>query len=397
MSRRKFNDPARLLHDLLNRYEAAGGGVKLLAYADEDRFADVEARDAFVRILRDAETASAIEVVTRKVDGRPVFAHARLTDAAQLYAYLGREPAARRVDASLEALSDLSLPAAAGPLFDEIREAWTRGVRRFGLAPHDTDGLAAAFRLVQALAERAGGEAADVTDFRTFSRIAGADSKALERLITTVFLIFGRLYPEHVFEPLDAADFLATLGLMKMPQPLMLAGPISVDGMPLPRMRYHGIPSEEAHRITLSEPVDYLLTIENYVSFVRHVRELPTDRALVIYAGGFPARPHLEQIVRLASLANRPVWHWGDIDGGGIRIFAHLESRLAAAGIKLRAHLMNADLLSSRGSPNTKGLRTAHGPPISSALADLWRAIHESGLMLEQETIDPMCPTRHEI
>lgn len=397
MSRRKFDDPARLLHDLLNRYEAAGGGVKLLAYADEDGFADVEARDAFVRALRDAEMTGAIEVVTRKVDGRPVFAHARLSDTAQLYEYLGREPAAIKVDASLDALSGISLPAAARPLLDEIREAWTRGVRRFGLAPHDTDGLAAAFRLAQALAQRAGGEAADATDYRTFSRMAGADSKALERLIATVIPIFGRLYPEHVAAPLDAPDFLATLGLMKMPQPLMLAGPISIDGMPLPRMRYHGIPSEEAHRITLSEPVDYLLTIENYVSFIRHVREVGSDRALVIYTGGFPARPHLEQIVRLAMLASGPVWHWGDIDGGGIRIFAHLESRLWTAGITLRAHLMNLSLLSSHGVPNSKALRSGEGPPDSSALTHLWGAIHKSGLMLEQESINPMCPSQHKI
>ena len=392
MSRRKFDDPARLLHDLLNRYEAAGGSVKLLAYADEDRFADVEVRDAFVRRLRDAERAGGIEVVTRKVDGQSAFAHARLADAARLYAYLGREPAALKVDASLETLSGISLPAAAGPLLDEIRDAWTRGVRRFGLAPHDTDSLAAALRLARALAERAASEAADVTDYRTFSRIAGTDSKALERLIATVLPIFGRLYPQHDAAPLNAPDFLATLGLMKTPQPLMLAGPIGIDGMPLPSMRYHGIPSEDAHRINLSEPIDYLLTIENYVSFVRHVRELPTDRALVIYTGGFPARPQLEQVVRLATSANSPVWHWGDIDGGGIRIFCHLESHLAAAGLTLRPHLMNAELLSSHGTPNPKGHRSGEGPAASSALAGLWEAVLTSGLMLEQESISPTQP-----
>lgn len=392
MSRRKFDDPARLLHDLLNRYEAASSSVKLLAYADEDGFADVESRDAFVRILGDAERAGAIEVLTRKVDGQPIFAHARLADAAKLYVYLGREPAAMKVDASLEALRGGSLPAAAEPLLDEIRDAWTRGVRRFGLAPYDATGLATALRLAQALAGRAGDDTAEVTDYRTFSRTVGTDSKALERLTATVLPIFRRLYPELVVEQLDAADFLATLGLMKMPQPLMLAGPIGIDGVPLPRMRHYGIPSEEAHRINLSGPVDYLLTVENYVSFVRHVREVPTDQALVIYTGGFPARPHLDQIVRLATSTDAPVWHWGDIDGGGVLIFCHLETHLAAAGIKLHAHLMNADLLLRLGAPNPKTLRAAEGPTTASALVDLWKAIYATGLMLEQETISPRRP-----
>lgn len=45
-----------------------------------------------------------------------------------------------------------------------------------------------------------------------------------------------------------------------------------------------------------------------YASFLRHVREVNGGRVgLVIFTAGFPARSHLRQIVRLATVAQETV------------------------------------------------------------------------------------------
>lgn len=162
----------------------------------------------------------------------------------------------------------------------------------------------------------------------------------------------------------------------------------------LPKAIYHGVPPEDGARLGLLGPVRYVLTIENYASFVRHVREVNAAHdGLVIYTGGFPARPILKQIVRLAKLAAAPAFHWGDIDPGGVRIFRHLEDTLAAQGIRLAPHLMNGDILYAFGVAAKAGQRTVRsGAAGQSAIADTWDAIAETGLILEQETLAPEAP-----
>lgn len=143
----------------------------------------------------------------------------------------------------------------------------------------------------------------------------------------------------------------------------------------------------------IAAPVDHVLTIENYTSFVRHVRELNEDKsALVIYTAGFPARAHLRQIVRLAELAGAPLYHWGDIDGGGIRIFCHLERALGNRGLALLPHLMNSTLLEQHGVVGEKRLRPADAPALNTAMGTLWDVLLATGLVLEQESLAPARP-----
>jgi hypothetical protein len=60
--------------------------------------------------------------------------------------------------------------------------------------------------------------------------------------------------------------------------PLLLASRIDFGSaeLSLTRQAYFGIPPQEASRIGLREMPRYVLTIENYASFHRHIAE--TDR-----------------------------------------------------------------------------------------------------------------------
>lgn len=395
MSRRAFSDVTDLLNDLLDRLEAKPGAARLYAYIDEDGFASVRERDRFVQALNDAAADGGIEVMRRRVDGDQHIAHIRLGEPAKLYARLAREPAAERTDAELASLrAKTDLPREAGPVLDEIAEAWSRGVRRYGLVQGDSRSLEIALSLVHALRCRAARDPVEPLDFRTFCRQAGTDSKALDRLAATVSALLVRLHPElAVSDALDPDEVLATLGVTRLPQPLLLSGPLALGDDPLPDLAYYGLPPDDAARVHLARPVPYLLTVENYVSFVRHVREQNNRRdALIIYTGGFPARAHLAEIVRLAVSVGAPLYHWGDLDAGGVRIFRHLEVALACAGLRLLPHLMNPSTLRDHGerAGNERGLRAGACP--DSAIAALWDMIAETRLALEQETLAPIAP-----
>lgn len=142
MSCRKFDDIDRLIHNLLDRHEANPNAERLLAYIDEDAFTSVEARDRFTAALLAAEKAGGITIRRRRVDGAMVLGHVALSDATALYTHAGRVPARIKANAALVAARERQdLPSTAQSIFEEIAGGWSRGVNRYGLAPHDGRGL----------------------------------------------------------------------------------------------------------------------------------------------------------------------------------------------------------------------------------------------------------------
>ena len=342
MSRRAYTESKTLLASLLDGFEAKPSVRRHIAYVDYDGFKNIAEQDRLIRELREAERSGAVEIRRRRVSGADILAHVLLKDPVTLYRHLDRIPATVNVDNALVRVRSRSgLPATAVDTFDALAGAWARGVSSFGLKPGNVAGLLESLDLVLAVQQRAVDPAPSLLDYRTFSRGAGVRSKALEQRTATVIALLARLYPDLVESGLDPAESLAMWGITRLPQPLLASGPLAMDGKPLPDVDYWGVPAEVNDRLALSSPVNYLLTIENYASFVRHVREINGTRdGLIIYTGGFPARPILRQIVRLAVQASAPAFHWGDIDAGGLLIFRHLEKALAEVGFKLNPHMM---------------------------------------------------------
>lgn len=395
---RSFTDASELVADLLDRLESRGASTRLLAHVDYHGFDNIDRQDECVEALNALERTGGVTLKRLRKDGVEQIVHVRLNDAGVLYRHLGRTPASQSATKALSALRARGgMPGAFGDLLDDVQSAWSRNVSWNMLRPGQAEALNDAVDLAVALAGRATDLTSSVIDYRSFSRRVVGDSKSLEKLATVVVTLLRRLYPELAIDAdLDDRDILASLGVERLPQPLLVSGNVSIDGHALGDMPYFGVPPESAHRLTFSRPVVYLLTIENFTSFIRHAREVDDGKAgVVLYTGGFPARAILRAIVDIAHRAQAPVFHWGDIDPGGLRIFVHIERALRERGMSLEPHLMSIDILHRHGRPGDRtARRLSAGKAEASSLASLWDMMAGAGaaLELEQEALEPISP-----
>jgi hypothetical protein len=356
---------------------------------DHEGFLDISELDRFVRELQEAEALGAIKIVPGKGRNADQIAHVRLNAPAPLYDLLGRRPAGEiAAEASRRLLEGLELPAAFDAHITAIRAAWSQGRDWQKLGAADVERLRAALLFAKAILE----QKHRGVDYRTFSRKIAGDSKALDRLEGAVVKLLGaavELPPGA--RPRDA---LRTLGLEKFAPPLLLAGRVDFDSAELSRVRplYLGIPPQEASRIRLREAPRYVLTIENYASFHRHIAEADRDGSgLTIYVGGYPSLATQDALRVLARLIpdEVPFFHWSDIDPDGAWIFRTIEQIVARS---LRPHLMTPELAESFGrhpEDTSRPPRRAEDTAIAALITYLSGA---GAKWLEQEELDPVVP-----
>ncbi len=117
-----------------------------------------------------------------------------------------------------------------------------------------------------------------------------------------------------------------------------------------------------------------VLTIENYASFNRHVRET-SDGALTVYVGGLLSVVVAALLKRLSrEIVDVPFLHWGDIDGGVLRIFRHVEECVARP---LQPHPMTRKLAEQYGRPCEPDDTLGPIAKSDGAIADLARWLRE--------------------
>jgi hypothetical protein len=384
---RQFADARKLMDDLLDRYE--GGTASPIAYPDYDGFADVSEIDKFVMQLREAETAGAIRVGKRRGRNGDQIAHVRLDGVSRLYDLLGRRPVGElAAQAHRRLLEGADVPNAFQVTIAAIRAAWDRGRAWHGFAAQDADRLRTALLLAEAiLAGKHRG-----VDCRTFSRRIAGESKALEKVEGAVVRILASaLELPPTARPKDA---LRTLGLEKFAPPMLLAGRVDFDAaeLSLARPTYFGIPPAETDRLRLTERPRYLLTIENFASFNRHVTEAdPQADGLTIYVGGYPSFATQDALRYFARTvpADVPFYHWSDIDPDGTWIFRTIERIIERP---LRPHLMTSDLAERFGRVPEEAVRPQRRAE-NSAIAELMAYLQrENAKWLEQEELDPVAP-----
>ena len=319
---RKFTDAAALLHDLLDRRE--GGTEAPVAYPDHAAFSTVNAADAFIKAVAAAARAGCVALVHETGRRRDELKLVRLADVDALYAHLGRRPSGEVADhARSEMLRDLDLHPAIRAAAVAAADAWARKRTWCNLGSEDASAVRTAIILAQAIVDRRHLG----LDYRTFSRRITGNSKALERLEAAVLKLVGAAVDLPPVAGPRAA--LATLGLERFGPPLLLAGALTLDGTAIPlSLSYLGLPPGEIDRVGFSPTPSYVLTIENFASFNRHVIEADQGRAgLTVYVGGYPSLATQQALSAIASAVPRgvPFFHWSDIDPDGTWIFRTVE------------------------------------------------------------------------
>jgi hypothetical protein len=378
----------RLLHRLLNRIETRPDRKQRVLERMPARSWLSDDRDDLHGRLLAAEGTAAIGLEWDKGESRHNINAVVLRDPERLYRFLDRTPPAAHADLAGAMLRDRleDLPHQLTAVLDRVIEKWRTKrnlIRDLGLS--DPDAVARVFRAAAALFLRS----MEGADFRTFSRRTTGDSKFLERNKAKIIDVLRQA--ETVPDYLDADEVLASHGILKYPQPCLLAGALTYRGKPLPAEPYLGIAPEMVDGVEVASQPGWILTVENLASFNRQVREA-AQGGIVIYTGGFPSDAVLRGILRIAGTTNCPIFHWGDIDAGGIKIAFRLETALARIGRTLALHLMSPEIARIRGE-RCEPMAPFRHLPINSAVTSLAAFLAgPDSYGLEQEELDPEFP-----
>lgn len=387
-------DPAvALLTRLLSLSERTPNRTRPASLSpDYEKLGTASARSRFQDQIAGAERSGAVSVRNGKRERRHLIERITVKDPVALARHLGRVPSSASASAARQKLDAVIQGEAPWikPVLDDIESRWSRGEAAFRLQPGEIEPALELLTFLVAISK----DQARGLDGRTFSLKVAGDTKAFDRHSTRIAAIMAA----QLGEPGLAADLVwARIGLERFGHPVHLRGPVIaedswgvlVDGRARPFASVH---PELLPLLRLSGSPPYILTIENYASFNRHVREIE-DGGIVIYTGGFASVGVIEILKWLLNNVDRaiPFFHWGDVDPGGLRIFRYLEETLPRAP---RPHLMERSLATARGKSATADPTLIAISRSDSAIANLaaWLAGGDGIRHLEQEAVDPATP-----
>jgi len=381
------------LERLLERSERNPDRSRPASAAPEyDRLSTAQQVSRFHDLMAAAERFGAVEMQWGKRDRSHLIERIRVRDPELLARHLGRPTApatAQRVRQELLPVATTGEPWVV-TLLDEMAARWARGEAAYRLTAGQADAAKEFFTLLASVSR----EEARGLDARTFSLKATDDTKAFDRHASRLAAIIA----VRIGQPGATADVVWThIGLERFSHPVHLKGPVAVesadgrlvDGRAKPFASIH---PEMLPQLSVLERPTAILTVENYASFNRQVREIE-DGSLVVYTGGFPAAGVVELLARVLTSvpADVPFLHWGDVDAGGVRIFKYLEENLPRGP---RPHLMTKELAEKHGQPAEADLSLASIARSESSVRELaeWLALGSGIRHLEQEAINPSPP-----
>lgn len=338
-----------------------------------------------------AERAGAIVVKRegRSGDGSKLL-RLGVADIAALARHLGMPLLDEQV---AEAARKLDAWSARFPVVVDVIDAWRHGRKVRGCGAEVAGDLALAATAVAARADDAGHEHI----LRRESVRLFGDSKRLEKLTPWLELLATG---ELAATGLSKEEVWSAIGLRREPQPMLLAGPGSVElaDATLPLVRpYLGLPVESVRAVTT--PARSLLTIENLATFHDAAQSPGAATTLLLYTGGMPSPAWRAAYARILCHwpSSLPVYHWGDIDEGGFRIAAVLAATAQRAGHRLRPWMMSpTDIpphaMTHARIPARPSLAAMVRWAARSGWHELAAQLQQQPVHLEQESLDPVLP-----
>jgi hypothetical protein len=339
-----------------------------------------------------AERFGAVEVQRGRRDRSHLIERVRILDPDLLARHLGRPTASVTAQRAREEL----LPVAAtgepwvASLLEEMTGRWMKGEAAYRLTAVQAGAAKEFFTLLASISRR---EARGL-DARTFSFRATNDTKAFDRHASRLAAVVG----VQIGQPGAAPDVVWThIGLERFSHPVHLKGPVVVEG-PTGRLidgnakPFASVHPELVPQLSVLKNPEAILTIENYASFNRQVREID-DGSLVVYTGGFPSAGVVEVLSKVlrAVPGDIPFLHWGDVDAGGLRIFRYLEENLPR---RPQTHLMSRELAEASGQDAEPDASLGSIAKSDSGVSQLahWLAFGTGVRHLEQEALEPRSP-----
>lgn len=335
--------------------------------------------------IRDAVRCGAVQAKWSDQGGedRPL-EWVRVRDVDTLAQFLGVTTNVSQLQAAREGLAPW---LDAWPLLSQVLQAWAELRRVRALGPDSWRSWRDALRVLDALAAKPGEDQV----IRVLSGHLFLDTKRIENLLPQLDVLSADGLSSR---PREKWEVLRTLGLVKQPQPLMVAGAgtiLMAEGPDCTIVQpYVGVAPRSVIRLAAT-PV-WVLTIENLTTFHLAAEAMKgRDDGLVVFTGGMPSPAWIAGFRRLTGkLPSVTVfYHWGDIDVGGFRIAARLQQSAMPEGVSLRPWLMDL-VCQQRGKEVSDSTRDAMR--VAAVRAGWDDFANLPALTLEQERVDVVLP-----
>jgi len=272
------------------------------------------------------------------------------------YELLGIRPKEDKLHQMMEILEPLAMhPWEWVKLWQEEVSSKLMARKPAGLDLDDPQGYQDLVKVLIALPELE-----ESTPKRILSQNLFHDSKFFEkRTEGRLISLLRRIYPEELDKD---EDYLDQVGIVNNPKLTLISGPLVIK----PDLDFSFLPGgiglsvESVKELVIQDiPAQTILLIENLTTYheVLRVPEILPPPVLVIYTGGFPHQSTQKLLQKIAGfLADRGrageaygdgpipvnppgIYHWGDIDYGGIRIFEYIKRNFFSA---LKPYRMDA-------------------------------------------------------
>lgn len=340
----------RALKKLLARAEGAWtrgseGTITLpMTNASFPAYLDLETlqlKEQFHAAARGAERQGAIRIEWDPLAGKEgQISRLILRDREKLALFLGTPPLwelCRRAESILADSKDL-------PTVQNLLATWREGKRPRGIGPENVESVLDSLRVISALNETCDED----MPVRQLSGQLFTDSKRIEGLLSVLDYLTQK--DETCTLARHPEDVLGALGLVKFPQPVLIAGRAVArftngDGLNIPGP-YIGLAPQSLDAIEAYQDARYILTVENYTTFNEIAKgKAGSVEGIVMYTAGMPSPSFLHSYAMAVNgIPSRiPIYHWGDIDLGGFRIADVLARKAETLGRKLLLWNMNPE------------------------------------------------------
>lgn len=297
-------------------------------------------KDACHGDLQLAQRDGAIAIAWERQAGiRNQIERITLSDRDALARHLGAIP---RWDAVAAAANTFAVHLDRHPLLRDVIDLWRRGAKARGTDPADVKDWQDSIGVVDHCKDSG---AIDIPVRRLSANLTG-DSKRIEGLWPIIDALVQANIESSVRE---AEDVFNEIGLVKFPPTLLIAGDLSAEiGQRRVKVEppYLGFSPPAITGFTVSTAISALLTVENLTTFHEMaVRRHESPQTLVLYTGGMPS-PSWKRVYKILLSAlpiAAKVFHWGDMDAGGLRIADHLAACAEQCGHSLRLHSMPSE------------------------------------------------------